>query len=227
MGYRYTAFGSTVLPDLAQEIDAGAGAVVSSSRVKSWLPTYTLKRRGRTIASDHALVQCRDVSRPVQFSGLGMLTVSTIDMDKGLAISLVTEPAVATMGDVREISPAEAMAIVPALRVDDLIGAVWGPTDGMAGLMGVDSVDPGRDPASWSADIAISALYAAHWRGLVRLAWLLVHGPDAFGLSAEESLWFHFERNEDRDRGVAPFGGRGGATGRTAGLGADTSVPCP
>ena len=35
--------------------------------------------------------------------------------------------------DVREITPAEARAIVPALRVDDLIAAVWGPTDGMAG----------------------------------------------------------------------------------------------
>src|SRR5690242_4970590 len=35
--------------------------------------------------------------------------------------------------DVREITPAEARAIVPALRVDDLLAAVWGPTDGMAG----------------------------------------------------------------------------------------------
>jgi sarcosine oxidase subunit beta len=35
--------------------------------------------------------------------------------------------------DVREITPSEAKAIVPALRVDDLIAAVWGPTDGMAG----------------------------------------------------------------------------------------------
>jgi sarcosine oxidase subunit beta len=35
--------------------------------------------------------------------------------------------------DVREISPADAKAIVPALHVDDLIAAVWGPTDGMAG----------------------------------------------------------------------------------------------
>src|SRR5258706_9490783 len=35
--------------------------------------------------------------------------------------------------DVREIAPAEAKAIVPALRVDDLIAAVWGPTDAMAG----------------------------------------------------------------------------------------------
>ena len=35
--------------------------------------------------------------------------------------------------DVREITPAEARAIVPALHVDDLIAAVWGPDDAMAG----------------------------------------------------------------------------------------------
>jgi sarcosine oxidase, subunit beta len=35
--------------------------------------------------------------------------------------------------DVRVIAPKEAQAIVPALRVDDLIAAVWGPTDGLAG----------------------------------------------------------------------------------------------
>jgi sarcosine oxidase subunit beta len=41
--------------------------------------------------------------------------------------------------DVREITPAEARAIVPALHVDDLIAAVWGPTDGMAGPAEVTS----------------------------------------------------------------------------------------
>ena len=35
--------------------------------------------------------------------------------------------------DVRLITPAEAQALVPALRVDDLVAAVWGPGDGMAG----------------------------------------------------------------------------------------------
>ncbi len=35
--------------------------------------------------------------------------------------------------DVRVIKPEEAQAIVPALRVDDLIAAVWGPQDGLAG----------------------------------------------------------------------------------------------
>lgn len=35
--------------------------------------------------------------------------------------------------DVRIVSPREAQEIVPALRVDDLIAAVWGRSDGMAG----------------------------------------------------------------------------------------------
>jgi sarcosine oxidase subunit beta len=35
--------------------------------------------------------------------------------------------------DVRLITPADARILVPALRVDDLIAAAWGPHDGMAG----------------------------------------------------------------------------------------------
>src|ERR1700752_74259 len=35
--------------------------------------------------------------------------------------------------DVRVITPADARKLVPALRVDDLIAAVWGPGDGLAG----------------------------------------------------------------------------------------------
>jgi uncharacterized secreted protein with C-terminal beta-propeller domain len=54
-------------------------ALVASSRASAWLPTYRLGKQ-----SPHALVQCRDVRRPVQFSGLGMLTVTTIDLSKGL-----------------------------------------------------------------------------------------------------------------------------------------------
>jgi sarcosine oxidase subunit beta len=35
--------------------------------------------------------------------------------------------------DVRRIAPEDARALVPGLRVDDLIAAVWGPGDGVAG----------------------------------------------------------------------------------------------
>ncbi|MDX6437599.1 MAG: hypothetical protein QOF45_182 [Gaiellaceae bacterium] len=72
-------------------------AVVASSRVGSWLPSYTIKRTGVKAARKHALVQCRNVRRPVGFSGLGMLTVLTVDLAKGL------EPvdSVAVMTDAR------------------------------------------------------------------------------------------------------------------------------
>jgi sarcosine oxidase subunit beta len=35
--------------------------------------------------------------------------------------------------DVRVITPEDAKKLVPALRVDDLVAAVWGPNDGLAG----------------------------------------------------------------------------------------------
>src|SRR5438067_7685150 len=35
--------------------------------------------------------------------------------------------------DVRGIAPDDAKKLVPALRVDDLVAAVWGPNDGLAG----------------------------------------------------------------------------------------------
>jgi sarcosine oxidase, subunit beta len=41
--------------------------------------------------------------------------------------------------DVRMITPKDAKAMVPALRIDDLVAAVWGPDDGMAGPAEVTS----------------------------------------------------------------------------------------
>ena len=55
-------------------------SVVASSRAASWLPSYRLGKRAA-----RPLVQCRAVRHPASFSGLGMLTVTTIDLAKGLA----------------------------------------------------------------------------------------------------------------------------------------------
>lgn len=46
--------------------------------------------------------------------------------------------------DVRVIAPSEARELVPALRVDDLIAAVWGPGDGLAGPAEVTAGFAGR-----------------------------------------------------------------------------------
>ena len=59
-------------------------AVVQSSGIGTWLPGYRVKgRRGETL-SRRKLAQCKDVLRPVIYSGLGLLTVLTIDLRKGL-----------------------------------------------------------------------------------------------------------------------------------------------
>jgi hypothetical protein len=59
-------------------------AVVAASRVENWLPSYSIKRAGAAAKKARPLVQCRHVRRPPAFSGLGMLTVLTIDLSKGL-----------------------------------------------------------------------------------------------------------------------------------------------
>lgn len=73
-------------------------AVLASSRVKAWVPTYHLGKQPA-----HALVQCRDIRRPPVFSGLGMLTVTTIDLAKGL--DPVNSTAVMTDGRIVYASP--------------------------------------------------------------------------------------------------------------------------
>ena len=72
-------------------------AIVQSSRIASWLPTYTIKRAGRPSQAAKPLVQCRSVDHPRAFSGLGMLTVLTVDLAKGL----VPVDSVGVMTDAR------------------------------------------------------------------------------------------------------------------------------
>ena len=59
-------------------------ALVASSGLSSWLPTYTVRSKRTGATKKRALVQCRHVRRPVGFSGLGLLAVLTIDLERGL-----------------------------------------------------------------------------------------------------------------------------------------------
>ena len=64
----------------AQNSKAQNMSVLQHSRATQWIPTWHFGKHGAT----HSLVQCRDIRRPQGFSGLGMLTVTTIDLSKGL-----------------------------------------------------------------------------------------------------------------------------------------------
>jgi len=57
---------------------------IRSSRARDWLPTYTLRNRRTGVEKTGALLGCSHVARPSRFSGLGILSVVTFDLGKGL-----------------------------------------------------------------------------------------------------------------------------------------------
>ena len=77
--------------------------ILGSSRVASWLPSYRIARAGAKPGRERSLVQCRAVRRPRAFSGLGLLTVLTVDLTSGL--DPVDSVAVMTDGRIVYASP--------------------------------------------------------------------------------------------------------------------------
>jgi hypothetical protein len=59
---------------------AGWRRSVRRTRTRAWLPSAVLRDRRRGTARRRALVRCRQVRRTQSFSGLGTLTVLTIDL---------------------------------------------------------------------------------------------------------------------------------------------------
>jgi RNA polymerase sigma-70 factor (sigma-E family) len=74
------------------------------------------------------------------------------------------------------------------------VGTIEGPTDGAGGPTSGPVAESDHDAAAWSADAAISVLYAAHWRRLVRLAWLLVHDQQVAEDVAQEAFVATYRR---------------------------------
>jgi hypothetical protein len=78
-----------VRPDGAGVPDAGQATarnrdVVRSARAAAWLPRFTLRGPAGKVVERGRLVQCRSVTRPPTFAGLGLVTVLTVDLARGL-----------------------------------------------------------------------------------------------------------------------------------------------
>jgi uncharacterized secreted protein with C-terminal beta-propeller domain len=73
-------------------------AIVARTHVSAWLPTYKVGRHAAQFA-----VNCRDVYYPPTFSGLGLLTVLTVDLAKGL--TPVDSTSIMTDGRIVYASP--------------------------------------------------------------------------------------------------------------------------
>ena len=72
------------LPEGDEPVLERRRAAVRRTRLKTWIPRYkrTSARSGKSVTD--SLVGCRATRKPAVFSGLGMLTVLTIDMSKSI-----------------------------------------------------------------------------------------------------------------------------------------------
>nr|MDQ3936930.1 beta-propeller domain-containing protein [Actinomycetota bacterium] len=59
-------------------------AAIRRTRLKTWVPRYRLTNARTKRSVRRSLVSCRATRRPAVFSGLGMLTLLTIDLSKGI-----------------------------------------------------------------------------------------------------------------------------------------------
>jgi hypothetical protein len=57
---------------------------IRRTRLSTWMPERVLRNRVRRTRRVGALVACNDVRRPVAYSGPGMLSLLTIDLERGL-----------------------------------------------------------------------------------------------------------------------------------------------
>ncbi|HXH98316.1 MAG TPA: beta-propeller domain-containing protein [Gaiellaceae bacterium] len=156
-------------------------AVVASSGVRAWLPTYRL---GKLPA--RPLVSCRRIRRPARFSGLGMLTVTTIDLAKGLAP--VDSTAVMTDGRIVYASPSrlyvatEPWTIRPLPATPNVV-----PSVGQTQIHSFDISDPAKTTYLGSGTVPgflLSQWSLSEFQGVLRVvstdtpAWL-GSGPES------------------------------------------------
>lgn len=65
------------------QAEAANRKIIEESTLENWLPYYILEDEDGS-SSTGLLIDCEDAYRPVEFSGLGMLTVVTVDLSDGL-----------------------------------------------------------------------------------------------------------------------------------------------
>jgi hypothetical protein len=71
-------------PMTAEQAEAEHRRAIRRTRVSTWVPDGVLRDRIRRTRRMRRMVACDDVRRPAAFAGPGMLSVLTLDLEKGL-----------------------------------------------------------------------------------------------------------------------------------------------
>ena len=186
--------------------------VIAASHVSAWLPTYQLGH-----GATHPIVQCRDIRRPVDFSGLGMLTVFTLDLAKGL--DPVDSTAVMTDGRIVYASPTSLYVATERWAYRPLPAApTIAPNGGVAGgvstqISAFDISDPDKTTYTGSVTVPgylLDQFSMSDFQGVLRV------------VSTSTPSWWASDGTSDSQSYLTTFTRQNGAlqqAGQVAGLG--------
>jgi Beta propeller domain len=184
--------------------------VVAGTRAANWLPSAVLHNRGTGRKTTRSLVQCRHVQRPQRFSGVGLVTVATIDLERGL-------PAVdsdAVMTDGQTVYASREALYVASQRWLPLPLTGTGPVPTTTTeIHKLDTSKAGR--TAYRATGSVRGYLLNQWslsehRGYLRVA------------STELPTWWGPAQQQDSESSVTTLAERDGrleAVGRVGGLG--------
>ena len=153
--------------------DAVYGPEELRAQPSGWLPTATVKNLGTGLTSSSRAVRCRAVRRPAVFSGTGVLTVYTVDLDKGLPA--IDADAIFTSADT--VYASTASLYVATQRWEDDGGFVANTS-----LHRFDASDPDRTRYMSSGAVPGTLLnqFSLSEQGrILRAATTVGFGPDA------------------------------------------------
>ena len=202
----------TELP-LVPSVGTGASAaqaaaqnrgVVGSAAPTSWLPRYTVRSRAGKVTRSGLLVGCRDVLRPRRFSGLGLVTVLTVDLARGL--QPVDSDALA--GDARAVYASPSSLYVATAEPDRLTAR--GPiTPGGTTIHEFDVASPSQTRYRASA----------HVPGVLLDQWSLSERNGVLRVASTSLPVTTGGPGSDSETSVTTFAERGGALARLGSVG--------
>ncbi len=210
--------GLDFIPPVATDAQSSAAAtkhnraVVTSSRVASWLPSYVVSNHRTGAKKRRSLVQCRNVARPVDFSGLGLLTVLTIDLDRGLMP--VDSDAVLADGRIVYASPESLYVATERWASRPLPARPEVVTEGVhTALHAFDISDPSRTTYRASGEVP----------GFLLNQWSLSESRGVLRVASTETLpWIDPQAGQESESFVTTLEARDGklvTLGRIGGLG--------
>jgi hypothetical protein len=192
-----------------QEAVARNRSAIAKSRARHWLPSYVLKNRRTGAARKGLLMGCSHVARPQRFSGLGVLSVVTFDLARGLA-PVDTD---GLMSDAQTIYASKDSLYVATQRWVEPARLATAPPSGLTTTLHKFEIsDPLRTRYRASGEVSgyvQSQFSMSEYRGVLRVA------------STEFPSWWGDARTESESF-VTTLGERSGSLvrlGRVGGLG--------